>query len=172
MSAAYELRRSRRRTVSLEVRADGSLLVRAPQHLGAAEIERFVAEHADWIEKAKLRQAERQKTHPQPTPEEEAILRRRAKEELPPRVEHWAKIMGLSPAAVKITSAKTRFGSCSARGNLCLSWRLMTYEQDCIDYVIVHELCHLRHMNHSADFYALVEQYLPDWWERQKKMKG
>ena len=171
MSAAYELRRSRRKSVSLEVRADGSLLVRAPQYMAAAEIGRFVESHASWIEKARLRQAERQKTHPQPTPQEEAVLRRRAKEELPPRVAHWAKIMGLSPAAVRITSAKTRFGSCSARGSVCFSWRLMAYDQDCIDYVIVHELAHLRHMNHGAEFYALVERYMPDWQARQKKMK-
>lgn len=79
--------------------------------------------------------------------------------------------MGLVPAGIKITSARTRFGSCSGKNSVCFSWRLMLYPPEAIDYVIVHELAHIRHHDHSPAFYALIEQYLPDWKVRMKLLK-
>ena len=79
--------------------------------------------------------------------------------------------MGLVPAGIKITSARTRFGSCSGKNSICFSWRLMLYPPEAIDYVIVHELAHIRHHDHSPAFYALIEQYLPDWKVRMKLLK-
>ena len=79
--------------------------------------------------------------------------------------------MGLVPAGIKITSARTRFGSCSGKNSICFSWRLMLYPPEAIDYVIVHELAHIRHHDHSLAFYALIEQYLPDWKARMKLLK-
>ena len=79
--------------------------------------------------------------------------------------------MGLVPSGVKITSARTRFGSCSGKNGLCFSWRLMQYPPEAIDYVVVHELAHIRHHDHSPAFYALVGQYLPDWEARVKLLK-
>ena len=80
--------------------------------------------------------------------------------------------MELVPAGIKITSARTRFGSCSAKNSICFSWRLMLYPPEAIDYVIVHELAHIRHHDHSPAFYALIEQYLPDWKARMKLLKS
>ena len=79
--------------------------------------------------------------------------------------------MGLVPAGIKITSARTRFGSCSGKNSICFSWRLMLYPPEAIDYVIVHELAHIRHHDHSPAFYALIEQHLPDWKVRMKLLK-
>ena len=109
---------------------------------------------------------------PEPTAKEIEALRTAAKAYLPARVEHYAAIMGLTPASVKITSAKRRFGSCSGRNGICFSLYLMQYPPEAIDYVVVHELAHIRHKNHSAAFHALVAKYLPDHKARRAMLKG
>ncbi len=79
--------------------------------------------------------------------------------------------MGLTPAAVTITGARKRFGSCSASNRICYSWRLMQYPEAAVDYVVVHELAHIVHKDHSRNFYAYVERFLPDWRERRALLK-
>ena len=78
----------------------------------------------------------------------------------------------LYPTQVRITGARTRFGSCSSQGHICFSWRLMQYPPEAIDYVVVHELAHLRYMNHGAEFYALIARYLPDWKARRALLRA
>ena len=85
---------------------------------------------------------------------------------LPGKVAAYARRMGVAPASVRITSARTRFGSCSAKNGLCFSWRLMQYPEAAVDYVVVHELAHIRHHDHSPAFYAFVAQFLPDYRQR------
>jgi len=99
------------------------------------------------------------------------IYRLAAKAVLTEKALRFAGLMGLSPAAVKINGARGRWGSCSAKGSLNFSWRLMMAGDPVIDYVVVHELAHLREMNHSARFWAAVERVLPDYKERQKELK-
>lgn len=166
----YELIRSDRRTLALEVR-DGRVLVRAPRRLPRAQIDRFVAGHTDWIAKSLARVHARQAAYPEPDAAQRAVLLVRAKECLPGRVAYYASAMGLHPAGVTITGARTRFGSCSAKGRLCFSWRLMQYPPEAVDYVVVHELAHLVHRNHGREFYALIERYLPDYKARWKLLK-
>ena len=168
----YELIRSDRRTIGLEVKRDGRVIVRAPRHLPQREIDRFLADRAAWIQNAKARQHSRAETHPEPTEAEKKAYIRAAKEILPGRVDYWSKRMNLYPTQIRITSARTRFGSCSSQGHICFSWRLMQYPEEAIDYVVVHELAHLRHMNHSPAFYALVARYLPDWKRRKALLKS
>lgn len=79
--------------------------------------------------------------------------------------------MGLHPASVTIGSAKTRWGSCSSRRALRFTWRLMDYPPEAIDYVVVHELAHIVHLDHSREFYALVESVLPDYRQRAALLK-
>ena len=167
----YEIVRSRRRTVALEVTREGRVLVRAPLRMPQGEIERFVASHAAWLEKAQAKVAARQATHPPLTEQETAALRQRAKELLPDRVAHYAAIMGVTPTSVKITSARTHFGSCSGKNGICFSLYLMQYPEEAIDYVVVHELAHIRHHDHSLAFYAEVAKVLPDYKERMKLLK-
>ena len=99
-------------------------------------------------------------------------LKLKAKEIIPQKVEHFAKIMNLKPTSVKITSAQKRFGSCSGKNSLCFSYILMQYPEKAIDYVVVHELAHIVHKNHSKDFYKLIATYLPDYKERIKLLKS
>ena len=167
----YEIVRSRRRTVALEVTREGRVLVRAPLRMPQGEIECFVASHAAWLEKAQAKVAARQAAHPPLTEQETAALRQRAKELLPDRVAHYAAIMGVTPTSVKITSARTRFGSCSGKNGICFSLYLMQYPEEAIDYVVVHELAHIRHHDHSPAFYAEVAKVLPDYKERMKLLK-
>lgn len=167
----YEIVRSRRRTVALEVTREGRVLVRVPLRMPQGEIERFVASHAAWLEKAQAKVAARQAAHPPLTEQEIAALRQRARELLPGRVAHYAAIMGVTPTSVKITSARTRFGSCSGKNGICFSLYLMQYPEAAIDYVVVHELAHIRHHDHSPAFYAEVAKVLPDYKERMKLLK-
>jgi predicted metal-dependent hydrolase len=94
-----------------------------------------------------------------------------AKRELAKRVEHYAPLLGASPRAVKINGAASRWGSCSSLGNLNFSWRLMMAEAAVSDYVVVHELAHLKEMNHSPRFWALVAGVLPDYREQKKALR-
>ena len=98
-------------------------------------------------------------------------MRRRAKAELPPRVAYYSQILGVAPTGIKITSAKKRFGSCNGKNSICFSLYLMQYPQAAIDYVVVHELCHIRHHDHSPAFYRLVESVLPDYKERERLLR-
>ena len=167
----YTLIRAKRRTMSLQLDRDGRAVVRAPYGVKKEFIDRFVAEHEDWLARAREKQKNRRLAHPDPTDEERKALIAQAKEYLPMRVDYWSDIMGLTPTGLKITSARTRFGSCSGKNSICFSWRLMQYPPEAIDYVVVHELAHIRHHNHSPAFYALIERYMPDWRERMKLLK-
>jgi len=165
----YTLIRSDRRTLAVEIRADGTVLVRAPKRMPAWQIERFIAERRSWIETHVQTQRARQAAMPHPLTKEEAeALRTRAKAELPARVAYYAAQMGLAVPEVRIGSARTRYGCCTAKNVLHFSRYLMANPQDAIDYVVVHELAHIRHKNHSPAFYAEIAKILPDWKRRKK----
>ena len=168
---SYELIRSDRRTVALEVTREGRVLVRAPKRMALREIDAFVEKHRDWLTEHLARQQLWQQAHPEPTAEEQQAMIHRARTLLPQKVSHYGAIMGLEPAGITITGARTRFGSCSPKNRLCFSWRLMAYPEDAIDYVVVHELAHLVHRNHGPAFHALVESILPDHRRRSAMLK-
>ena len=163
--------RSRRRTVSLEIQRDLSVLIRAPLGMPEEEISRFLERHRDWLARHLEEARARQERHPEPSPEQAEALIRRAKEILPGKVAHYAAEMGLYPTGITITGAKTRFGSCSPKNRLCFSWRLMDYPEEAIDYVVVHELAHIRHKDHGPQFHALVASVLPDHRERRALLR-
>ena len=167
----YRILRSKRKSLALEITAEKELLVRAPLGLSDAAIRRFVKERRDWIEKQLRIMEERQAALPPPlTQEETKQLLERAKAELPARVAALAARMGLSPNGVSITHARTRFGSCSANDHLNFSCYLMANPEPLIDYVIVHELAHIRHKNHGKDFWCLVERFYPDYKNARKQL--
>lgn len=170
----YELVRSARRTLGLEITRDLRVVVRAPYWCSKRQIESFVESHEGWIAKHLQTQRNRNEaeTSREVSPEEEARLRALAAEIIPARVAFYSEKMGLVPTGVRITSARTRFGSCSGKNSLCFSWRLMQYPMQAVDYVVVHELAHIRHHNHSAAFHALVESVLPDHRERRKLLRS
>lgn len=169
----YKLIRSNRRTLAAEIDRLGNVIVRAPLRMPLSEIERFLDEKQSRIEKAVQRVKELQENIPEPSSTEQIDeLYEKAKAILPGKVAYYGDRMNLHPARITITGAEKRFGSCSSRGNICFSYRLMLYPEDCIDYVVVHELAHLAHMNHSKDFYRLVASILPDWKASQDRLRG
>ena len=168
----YELIRSRRKTLALEITRDCRVVVRAPLRASRSQIDIFVRAHADWI--AKHLEAQRRRAQlapPAPSPEELAELKRQARAVLEPRVAYWSGVTGLVPTGMRITAARTRYGSCSGKNSLCFSCFLMNCPDAAMDLVVVHELCHIQVKNHGPDFYALLEQVLPDWRERKKLLR-
>lgn len=100
------------------------------------------------------------------------FFRRRAEEYLSRRTSDWSKHTGLRPTKFSINETRSRWGSCSSSGQIRLNWKLIFFDAAIVDYVIVHELCHLRHLNHSKSFWTLVENFLPDYAVRNKKLKS
>jgi predicted metal-dependent hydrolase len=168
MSIDYTLVRSRRKTCAIYIRG-GKVEVRAPLRMPVKDIERFVAAKSGWISR---KRAEYPAIAAEPAPAVDVeALKRRAQAELPPRVAHYAALMGVAPSAVRISDAKSRWGSCSAKGSINLSWRLMLAEAPERDYVVVHELAHLREMNHSPRFWAVVAEVMPDYPARRVRLR-
>lgn len=167
----YELIRSRRKTLALEITKDCRVLVRAPLRLSQTRIDAFVEKHTDWITRHLEQQRQRAAECPPEANADIAALRAQAKAVLPERVTYWSRVTGLQPTGIKITSARKRYGSCSGKNSLCFSCFLMRCPPEAIDLVIVHELCHIKEHNHGPHFYALLEHYLPDWKERKKLLK-
>jgi len=145
---------------------DGKVTVRAPRRLSDREIEKIIKKHEKWIEE-KLSQTPA-KVEENLTGDQIKYLREMARRVMTEKTEYYSRLMGLYPEKIRISSAKSRFGSCSSKGTVSYSLYLMLYPEEAFDLVAVHELCHLKHMNHSKDFYALLQKYLPDHKERKK----
>lgn len=168
--------KSSRRTMSMEVRPDGSILVRAPFRASAEEIGNFVCSHKSWVEKQRIRirkrAAEIRLADQNPlSPEDIRLLADQALRELPPRIAAYAGQMGVTYGRVTIRNQKTRWGSCSSKGNLNFNCLLMLTPREVQDYVIVYELSHRKEMNHSPKFWEVVEEVLPDYKKRRKWLR-
>lgn len=169
----YELIRSRRKTLALEITRDGRVLVRAPLRIVKREIDAFVSAHEAWIAKHLAEQRRRAASMPpEPSMDELREMAEKAKEIIPPKVEYWSRVTGLVPTGITITAARTRYGSCSGKNRLSFSCYLVRYPDAAIDLVVVHELCHIREKNHGPGFYALLSRYLPDHKERKQLLKS
>jgi predicted metal-dependent hydrolase len=169
----YELIRTRRKTIAIYIR-DARVIVRAPLRAPIREIDRFVASKQKWIEKhiaEQRRLAERREDFTL-TDQQIRACKEQARRVIPVRAAHFSQLMGVNPAAIRIGSAKRSLGCCTAKGNLRFSWRLMLAEQSEIDYVVVHELAHLKQLNHSKAFWAIVAGVIPDYKERRKKLRS
>ena len=163
-----EIIRSSRRTVAVQITHDGGVVVRAPLWMSGRKIEAFLESKRSWIEKHLSRTAPQL---PPLTEEEIDALLAAAKEDLPRRVERLALQVGVSVNRVTIRCQRTRWGSCSAKGNINLNCLLMICPEEVRDYVVVHELCHRREMNHSPRFWAEVERVMPDYRRHRQWLK-
>lgn len=171
MMVNFELIRSARRTIAVEIR-NGRVIVRAPQRMSKAEIERFVASKADWINKHLEAAMQLQDVPAQPfTAAEIQQLADAALQDIPQRVRKYAAIIGVTVGRITIRNQKTRWGSCSSKGNLNFNCLLMLCPEDVRDYVVVHELCHRKELNHSPRFWNEVARVMPDYAVRRKWLK-
>lgn len=168
--------KSRRRTITIQVNEDSTVTVRVPMWTTKREIARILNEKEDWILKKieeNIRKMEEYGagTLTRLTNEEIKSLKDKAREYIPQRVEYFSEIMGVDYGRITIRNQKTRWGSCSAKGNLNFNCLLMLMPTEVIDYVVVHELCHLKEMNHSNAFWREVKQVLPDYRKQVKWLK-
>ena len=166
--------RSRRKTAAIQIASPDEIIVRAPLHMPEREIRKLLDQQRTWIDnhlaKAAQREAEKQ-AQPRLSSEEINALADRAMRELPPRVQARAAQIGVRYGRITIRNQKTRWGSCSSKGNLNFNCMLMLCPDEIVDYVIVHELCHRKELNHSPRFWAAVESVLPDYKNRRKWLK-
>ena len=158
----YRVIRSDRRTVAIQITRNGEVLVRCPRRMPEAEVRRFVAEKSVWIE-GHLAALHAVPQEPALTGTELHALAQQALEVIPARVAHFAPLVGVTCGAITIRSQRSRWGSCSSKGNLNFNCLLMLTPPEVIDYVVVHELCHRKEMNHSKAFWNEVAKILPDY---------
>lgn len=157
--------------MSLKVAEDGTLTVRAPYQMAVKTADAFVEGHREWI-LSRIQTYERLKEErPVYTDEERADGRERARERLEEKCQLYAKRMGISYGRITVREQKTRWGSCSAKGNLNFNWKLILMPEEILDYLVVHELAHRIEMNHSPAFWRAVEREIPDYRERRMWLK-
>ena len=174
MYSTYEIIKSSRKTIAVEVRQDGSVLVRAPRNCPQSRIDTFLKEKQAWVlakvEEQKEKEADSMKIQPL-SEAEQRLYRDKAREIFEQKVSYYAQMMGVSYGRIAIRDQKTRWGSCSGEGNLNFNWRLIFAPAGVLDYVVVHELAHRKEMNHSPRFWRVVEDTMPEYRKYQKWLK-
>lgn len=168
--------RSNRKTVAIQVNSDLSVTVRAPYSASEKDIEEILKKKEAWISRhiEKIKKTkERFEAEPTEklTREKVIALAEGALKVIPARVEYFAKVIGVTYGKITIRNQKTRWGSCSSKGNLNFNCLLMLAPPEVLDYVVIHELCHRKQMNHSKAFWLEVEKVLPDYKEARKWLK-
>lgn len=160
--------------VELKVAAQMDLLGGIDRGRGTRGMRNALATRDGWIARrgSVLRVVSLALTHTAPRPLVETWYRREAKRRLPRRMAPYQRWLGVDPKRVSIRAQRTRWGSCSSQGTICLNWRLLLLPTDLCDYILVHELCHLRHLDHSARFWKLVSSVFPDYEERERRLES
>ena len=169
----YQVIRSDRKTIALQVK-DGKIIVRAPLRATLSEIDKVVIDNSAWIEKQLKKAQERDVRHQGLVPlstEELQALADKALQVIPPRVGYYAEKIGVTYGRITIRNQRSRWGSCSSKGNLNFNCLLALVPQEVLDYVVVHELCHRKELNHSDRFWNEVAKILPDYKCRRKWLK-
>jgi len=177
LSIPVKLVKSKRKTWSISIEPDMTLLMKAPLSVSYAYAREILASKEAWIVKKyrELEKARKDMPVSDLTPLQRKALEKRyrqaAREYIPSRVAYYERIIGVTHDSIRIRDQKTRWGSCSAKGNLNFNWRLMLAPPRVLDYVVVHELCHRKEMNHSKAFWNAVETVLPDYKQLKKWLK-
>ena len=174
----YKLIRSDRKTLGIQVKYPDTVIVRAPRWVSQAEIDKFVRSREEWVKAAIKKLAERQpeagNAAEKLTPEQIRELAEKALAYIPGRVRHYAPLVGVTYGRITIRNQRSRWGSCSSKGNLNFNCLLMLAPPEVIDSVVVHELCHRLEMNHSDAFYKNCVRVFPDYfkWDKWLKKNG
>lgn len=152
--------KSNRKSVALEISPEGTLIIRAPLRYGKKDAEDFIKKNEKWILKHLPSILARKNEVSRLSDKDIAVAKKNAKKICCFLIEKYAPLMKVCPKSIKITSAKKRFGSCSGNDTVCFSYLLMLYPIEAITYVVVHELAHIKHHNHSVNFHNYVKTFL------------
>lgn len=166
----YRMIRSNRKTFRISIAAAGTVELYCPLRTTREQAEEVLRKHSRWIEK-QLQKQQTASRLPSLSPKELSELVSRAKQVYPQRAAHFARILGVTYGRITVRMQKTRWGSCSAEGNLNFNVLLLLAPEAVVDYVVVHELCHRKFMNHSADFWNCVAEVMPDYKAQKKWLK-
>ena len=167
---SYRIVRSDRKTVALEITRDGEVVVRAPRRMSAGQIEQFVRAKSAWLENHLAKRAAQPKERAF-TPQEIEQLTKESYEVLCPLVALYAQKIGVTYQRITVLHQKTRWGSCSSQGNLNFNCLLMLVPPEVRTYIVVHELCHRKELNHSSRFWAEVARVMPDYKTHEQWLK-
>lgn len=165
----YKTIKSDRKTIAIQIMPEGNVVVRCPRRMRSDDIKRFVESKSGWIEK---HLAACNPIEPSKLSEKEiSKLREEARHLVTQRVKYYAPIIGVPYGQIAIRTQRTRWGSCSSKGNLNFNCLLALVPPDVLDYIVVHELCHRKELNHSERFWTEVGKVLPDYKIRKKWLK-
>ena len=167
----YEIDRARRKNIYICIR-DGKVMIKGPRKMTDAQAEKVIREKENWIQRKLLE--DKKSTRAQKEEEylaNEKYYRKEAEKNISFSMEKMISLTGLKPAEYKLFNFKRAWGNCSNKKQIKLNPKLVMYSEHAIEYVCLHELCHLRYMNHSKSFWNLVEKYMPDYKEAEKELK-
>ena len=166
----YRVIRSSRRTISVQIAPSGEVLVRCPRRMSNADIRRLVESKSGWIEKHLEKQTAAARL-PAFSDGQLQALASQARQTVPERAAYFAPLVGVTYGRITIRSQHTLWGSCSSKGNLNFNCLLMLTPPEVLDYVVVHELCHLLERGHGPRFHQLMDTFMPDWKQRRAKLR-
>ena len=177
---SYEVIRTGRQSAAIQITTDGKVTVRCPYSLSDEKVKKLLNEKKDWVLKnirKSLERMEESSNESKPdrlSSDELKALVKEAISLIPKRVKHYAPLIGVTFNRITIRNQKSRWGSCSSKGNLNFNVLLMLTPLEVLDSVVVHELCHRKFMNHSSDFYAEVYKAFPEYdkWHGWLKKNG
>ena len=159
----YEIKYSKIKNIYIQIK-DGKVIVKAPRRVSKKEIEKILEQKSEWVQKTIEKETKKQEKKPLYTKEEFKEIVEKHSNEL-------IKQTGLMPNKITIKQIKYAWGSCSSKKNITINLELIKYSEQAIRYVILHEFCHIKYMNHSKDFWNLVEKYMPDYKQVKKEFK-
>ncbi len=171
LSIPINLERSSRKTLTIQITKDIELCIKAPLYTSECEIYRFIQQKQFWIYKQAKREMSNAKNRTERSEKEIQELREKARKILTIKSHQYATWIGVSFERIRIGDQRTRWGSCSSKGTISYNWKLILMPEEIMDYVVVHELCHLLEMNHSPRFWQLVADVLPDYAMRRTWLK-
>lgn len=169
----FELQRKRTSSIRLRIYPTGRMLISAPTYTSKKEIDIFLRNHLEWIRFKRKEVLSSPMAYAETANKEEQNQWKEIIQScVPPLVEEWASILGVTVTTLAYRNMKSRWGSCQpSTGRVCINTRLALYPPECLEYVVVHELCHFLEPNHGKEFHALMTKVMPDWKARRAKLQ-
>lgn len=159
----YEIIYSKIKNVYIQIK-DGKVIIRAPKRMSEKELEKMIEKKSEWIERNIEKSRQKQE-------KEELYTEEQFKKIVETNANELINITGLIPNKIRIRDIKYAWGSCSNNKNITINKNLISYSELAIRYVILHELCHLKYMNHSKEFWSLVQKYMPEYKKAKAEFK-